>query len=1109
MRGWQQAVSRMAASARIEMISCCLAQQARASGTAVADQVSAAAVVLGGSVRHEAVRGLIGGGLATLATAWRWDEPRRQRALAALRGLVGSPAAFLRSALPGRRVVDEPGRTDSFPHSVVLFGAALAVGWPWATALAVFSSISTGCFCNGGRAFLTTYGLQLSPERLLMGQWHEGHVAPGEECGPPVTIWFDDGGAVFVQCVSSLRASPPVRPAPARGASGLVARPGQPPGQRAATRWFPEYIRMPLDEHGNIVIAKHLLTSVFERRHEWARLIQMDGLTRALVFGLGCYPRKGWRSLASWRPNHPGFDNPVAKLALGHQFAQWLFAGHLEYVPNGCRLPLLIEPQGFVPKKGKVQFRNITDARVGNKTLDEWGVRYFSARDFGDALSPCAISFGADIVEGYHLLPLPGCRRDLVWGWGVRDVRLIYPGDPDYPSDPEDEAVADAAADARPPRRPPEATRGPRRPYQQLVFGHKLFVGCTPYTCSGTCDKAHEGADFDSFICRWAVPHFGQSPAGSVLNAVALCLLRHMALRNPAPGERRGASINTGNGVVWVDDFAFWIVVLAHALCAGLEGGCPVCLEHLPHAERLDAEWQALCARLGVPLSADKHQPSSQKPDYAGFIFDTVRGVVLCQPDKVVKLLACLSAWQELTEITPRELDSIQGRVLHYSYAIRYLRVAATQIYCLLGSVPEDLYDRPVPAGPEMRELAREVASTVERFHAAGRPLWGRVPSSLHRVFLSGPAIGGLSFVLSWDASPDGWAALLRWWDSSGAPPELKDLLLVGSWPAGEATADQAHREALAAPLALEAACQAVDLRGRLGLLRNDAEAAIGALAKGSTGSPEMQRQAVRLNRVARANELELVLTHVPGLALVEEGIDGASRSGSHFGPDANLAHVVGPRVGDGLWNTILSLLAPLRWTVTVDLFATESNARAARYFSRFGEPGSEAVDALSVLDWAVSQCPLCAERHREVGYAYPPPPLIRHFIKKAIADSMLCVVVVPVAVTAPHWHKLVRSSVLDSKPAVDGFFRVRNPRQSVEAAPGVLPGELAVFACDFSRLNPRSDLPGPCSCAGALARRPRPPCGSFGDLEDRRRLRAAILSRPAGWPGGPQGGPH
>ena len=120
-----------------------------------------------------------------------------------------------------------------------------------------------------------------------MGQWHEGHVAPGEECCPPVTIWFDGGGAAFVQCVSTLRASPPVRPAPARGASGLVALPGQPPGQRAATRWFPEYIQMPLDEHGNIVIAKRLLTSVFERRNEWARLIQMDGLNPGPGLRLG------------------------------------------------------------------------------------------------------------------------------------------------------------------------------------------------------------------------------------------------------------------------------------------------------------------------------------------------------------------------------------------------------------------------------------------------------------------------------------------------------------------------------------------------------------------------------------------------------------------------------------------------------------------------------------------------------------------------------------------------------------------------------------------------------------------------------------------------------
>jgi hypothetical protein len=185
--------------------------------------------------------------------------------------------------------------------------------------------------------------------------------------------------------------------------------------------------------------------------------------------------------------------------------------------------------------------------------------------------------------------------------------------------------------------------------------------------------------------------------------------------------------------------------------------------------------------------------------------------------------------------------------------------------------------------------------------------------------------------------------------------------------------ADQAHREALAAPLALEAACQAVDLIVRVGLLRNDAEAAIAALTKGSIGSAPMQCKAVRLNRIAYNSELDLILSHVPDLALVEEGIiDEASRNGTHYGPDANLAHVLGPRISDSLWASITALLDPLHWRVKVNLFASEANARAARYFSRFGEPGAEVIDAFTVLDWAASQCPLlCIAAHQ---YAYSVP---------------------------------------------------------------------------------------------------------------------------------------
>jgi hypothetical protein len=66
-RGWQQAVSRMVSSARVELMSSVLAQQTRLRGGPLVDEVASAAVVLGGSVRHEAIRALLGGGLRSLS----------------------------------------------------------------------------------------------------------------------------------------------------------------------------------------------------------------------------------------------------------------------------------------------------------------------------------------------------------------------------------------------------------------------------------------------------------------------------------------------------------------------------------------------------------------------------------------------------------------------------------------------------------------------------------------------------------------------------------------------------------------------------------------------------------------------------------------------------------------------------------------------------------------------------------------------------------------------------------------------------------------------------------------------------------------------------------
>ncbi len=69
----------------------------------------------------------------------------------------------------------------------------------------------------------------------------------------------------------------------------------------------------------------------------------------------------------------------------------------------------------------------------------------------------------------------------------------------------------------------------------------------------------------------------------------------------------------------------------------------------------------------------------------------------------------------------------------------------------------------------------------------------------------------------------------------------------------------QPYWECLAAPLALETAAQTIDLRGKFSLLRNDAEAAIAALRKGSSQSAPMQRSALRTSRLCARLDLDLL----------------------------------------------------------------------------------------------------------------------------------------------------------------------------------------------------------------------------------------------------------
>jgi hypothetical protein len=166
--------------------------------------------------------------------------------------------------------------------------------------------------------------------------------------------------------------------------------------------------------------------------------------------------------------------------------AAYYFQGAAEAIQPGHPLPTIIEPKGAVPKKGKDLFRDISDARMGNKTIPKWGTRLFSARDLAASLRWRAIMNGFDISDGYHVPLLTGCTGELVLGFGITGVQRVYEGDPEWT--PPVVVGADGSFQPAP---------GPHGPQAVFKYGWRLHVGCWPGNCCQTCDKALCGFFFD------------------------------------------------------------------------------------------------------------------------------------------------------------------------------------------------------------------------------------------------------------------------------------------------------------------------------------------------------------------------------------------------------------------------------------------------------------------------------------------------------------------------------------------------------------------------------------------------------------------------------------
>jgi hypothetical protein len=84
---------------------------------------------------------------------------------------------------------------------------------------------------------------------------------------------------------------------------------------------------------------------------------------------------------------------------------------------------------------------------------------------------------------------------------------------------------------------------GARLPRFKTPKELRMWIGCTPETCTGHCDKSMFGVRWRDQLYRFAAPCFGSKHGGNVLETLLAPVIRKL----------KGLGCNVCS---WVDDFA-------------------------------------------------------------------------------------------------------------------------------------------------------------------------------------------------------------------------------------------------------------------------------------------------------------------------------------------------------------------------------------------------------------------------------------------------------------------------------------------------------------------------------------------------------------------------
>ncbi len=173
----------------------------------------------------------------------------------------------------------------------------------------------------------------------------------------------------------------------------------------------------------------------------------------------------------------------------------------------------------------------------------------------------------------------------------------------------------------------------------------RRWVGCTPETCLGHCNKAMFGVRWREHLFRYAAPCFGSKHGGNVLETLMAPVIRKL--------KSFGCNVTS-----WVDDI---ICVIENRggrdhdpMTCGGENECVHCSDTFKRAREVERLVDEEFEKLGL-LTSEKNAPPAQSGEFLGLWWDTVRGAFKLQPEKAHSLAEGARALLAAEKVTPRQ----------------------------------------------------------------------------------------------------------------------------------------------------------------------------------------------------------------------------------------------------------------------------------------------------------------------------------------------------------------------------------------------------------------------------------------------------------------------